>query len=128
VEVIKAAIPASARRTGGHPAKRTFQALRIEVNREIDVLETALRSAVRWLRSGSRIAVISYHSLEDRKVKRLFSELSVGCVCPPDLPVCDCGHEPILRVVSKKPVMPTEQEIAANPRSRSARLRVAERV
>lgn len=128
VEVIKAAIPASARRTGGHPAKRTFQALRIEVNREIDVLETALRSAVRWLRSGSRIAVISYHSLEDRKVKRLFSELSVGCVCPPDLPVCDCGHEPILRVVTKKPVMPTEQEIAANPRSRSARLRVAERV
>lgn len=121
-------MPASARRAGGHPAKRTFQALRIEVNGELDVLKSGLESAVRWLAPGGRIAVISYHSLEDRIVKDLFREYSKGCTCPPDLPVCVCGNKPILKVVTRKPVLPTEEEIQRNPRSRSAKLRVAERL
>lgn len=128
VDVIKAAVPASARRAGGHPAKRTFQALRIEVNGELDVLKSGLESAVRWLAPGGRIAVISYHSLEDRIVKDFFREYSKGCTCPPDLPVCVCGNKPILKVVTRKPVLPSEEEIERNPRSRSAKLRVAERL
>ena len=122
VEIIKAAIPAAARREGGHPAKRTFQALRIEVNRELEVLETALQAAVRWLAPGGRICVISYHSLEDRIVKQTFSGLSAGCTCPPDIPVCMCEAQPVLRVVTRRPILPTAQEIARNPRARSARL------
>jgi 16S rRNA (cytosine1402-N4)-methyltransferase len=128
VEVIKDAIPASARRSGQHPARRTFQALRIEVNRELERLETALRSAVRWLSASGRVAVISYHSLEDRTVKRVFAELSKGCVCPPDLPVCRCGFKPVVRVVTRKAIMPSAEEVAANPRARSAKLRVAEKL
>jgi 16S rRNA (cytosine1402-N4)-methyltransferase len=128
VEVIKDAIPASARRSGPHPARRTFQALRIEVNRELERLETALRAAVRWLSPSGRVAVISYHSLEDRTVKRVFAELSKGCVCPPDLPVCRCGFKPVVRVVTRKAIMPSAEEIAANPRARSAKLRVAEKL
>lgn len=128
VEIVKAAIPAAARRTGGHPARRTFQALRIEVNHELDVLERGLRSAVRWLGPRGRIAVISYHSLEDRIVRDVFSELSQGCICPPDLPVCRCGQVPVVRNVTKRPIVPTEAEIEENPRARSARLRVAERL
>jgi 16S rRNA (cytosine1402-N4)-methyltransferase len=128
VEVIKDAIPASARRSGPHPARRTFQALRIEVNRELERLETALRSAVRWLSASGRVAVISYHSLEDRTVKRVFAELSKGCVCPPDLPVCRCGFKPVVRVVTRKAIMPSAEEVAANPRARSAKLRVAEKL
>ena len=128
VDVIKAAVPASARRAGGHPAKRTFQALRIEVNGELDVLKSGLESAVRWLAPGGRIAVISYHSLEDRIVKDFFRGYSKGCTCPPDLPVCVCGNKPILKVVTRKPVLPSEEEIKRNPRSRSAKLRVAERL
>jgi 16S rRNA (cytosine1402-N4)-methyltransferase len=128
VEIIKAAIPAAARRTGGHPARRTFQALRIEVNRELEVLDGGLRSAIRWLAPGGRIAVISYHSLEDRLVRDIFAEHARGCVCPPDLPVCRCGIKPVLRIVTKRPVVPTDEEIARNPRARSARMRVAERV
>lgn len=128
VEVIKAAVPASARRAGGHPAKRTFQALRIEVNGELDVLKSGLESAVRWLAPGGRIAVISYHSLEDRIVKDFFREYSKGCTCPPDFPVCVCGNKPILKVVTRKPVLPSKEEIQRNPRSRSAKLRVAERL
>lgn len=128
VDVIKAAIPASARRSGGHPAKKTFQALRIEVNGELDALSRGLEAAVRWLSPGGRIAVISYHSLEDRIVKNLFNEKSAGCECPPGMPVCTCGRVPVLRVVTRKGVVPTDEEIAANPRSRSARLRVAERI
>jgi len=127
VETIKAAIPAAARRTGGHPARRTFQALRIEVNHELDVLEDGLRAAVRWLAPRGRIAVISYHSLEDRIVRDVFGELAQGCVCPPDLPVCRCGKVPVLRIVTKRPVVPTDEEVERNPRARSARLRVAER-
>lgn len=128
VEVIKAAVPASARRSGGHPAKRTFQALRIEVSGELDVLKSGLESAVRWLAPGGRIAVISYHSLEDRIVKDFFREYSKGCTCPPDFPVCVCGNKPILKVVTRKPVLPSQEEIQRNPRSRSAKLRVAERL
>lgn len=128
VEIVKAAIPAAARRTGGHPARRTFQALRIEVNHELDVLERGLRSAVRWLGPRGRIAVISYHSLEDRIVRDVFSELAQGCICPPDLPVCRCGQVPVVRSVTKRPIVPTEAEIEENPRARSARLRVAERL
>jgi len=128
VEIVKAAIPAAARRSGGHPARRTFQALRIEVNRELDVLERGLRQAARWLAPGGRIAVISYHSLEDRIVKEVFGELAEGCICPPDLPVCRCGSTPVLRIVTKRPVVPAEEEIERNPRARSARLRVAERL
>ncbi|MBI5231992.1 MAG: 16S rRNA (cytosine(1402)-N(4))-methyltransferase RsmH [Coriobacteriales bacterium] len=127
VQVIKEAIPAAARRTGPHPARRTFQALRIEVNRELEVLEQGLRAAIRWLTSGGRIAVISYHSLEDRIVKNVFAELSEGCTCPPDLPVCTCEHEPVIRVLTRKPVTPSAEEIADNPRARSAKLRVAEK-
>lgn len=127
VEIIKAAIPASARRSGGHPAKKTFQALRIEVNDELGVLERGLRAAIRWLSPGGRVAVISYHSLEDRIVKRVFSELSQGCTCPPGLPVCSCGNEPVVRVITRKAVVPSTSEIEENPRARSAKLRVAEK-
>lgn len=128
VDVIKAAVPASARRAGGHPAKRTFQALRIEVNGELDALRRGLDAAVRWLAPGGRIAVISYHSLEDRIVKDAFKSLSVGCTCPPDLPVCVCGNKPILKLITRKPQLPTPEEVQRNPRSRSAKLRVAERL
>jgi 16S rRNA (cytosine1402-N4)-methyltransferase len=128
VDVIKAAIPAAARREGGHPAKRTFQALRIEVNRELDVLKSGLESAVRWLSPGGRIAVISYHSLEDRIAKQTFNEFAQGCTCPPGLPVCTCGHEPVLRILTRKAIVPTPQEIEENLRARSAKLRVAEKL
>ena len=128
VDVIKAAIPAAARRSGGHPARRTFQALRIEVNHELDVLDRGLRAAVRWANPGGRICVISYHSLEDRIVKHVFSELSQGCTCPPDLPVCVCGHVPIVDVRTRKPLVASDEEVAANPRSRSALMRVAVRI
>ena len=120
--------PASARRAGGHPAKRTFQALRIEVNAELDVLRSGLEAAVRWLAPGGRLVVISYHSLEDRIVKDVFAEHAKGCTCPPDLPVCVCGHKPVLKVLTRKPLVPTAEEIERNPRARSAKLRVAERL
>lgn len=128
VGIIKAAIPASARRAGGHPAKRTFQALRIEVNGELDVLKRGLDAAVRWLNPGGRLAVISYHSLEDRIVKDLFQALAHRCTCPPDLPVCACGRKPVLRILTRKPILPAEEEIERNPRARSAKLRVAEKL
>ncbi|WP_302963909.1 16S rRNA (cytosine(1402)-N(4))-methyltransferase RsmH [uncultured Adlercreutzia sp.] len=125
VDIIKAAIPASARRSGGHPAKRTFQALRIEVNSELTVLRRGLDAAVRWLNPGGVIVVISYHSLEDRIVKDTFASFANRCTCPPELPVCACGKEPILDVVTRKPILPSPEEIERNPRSRSAKLRVA---
>jgi 16S rRNA (cytosine1402-N4)-methyltransferase len=128
VGIIKDAVPASARRGGPHPARRTFQALRIEVNHEISVLEEGLRAAVKWLVPGGRIVVISYHSLEDRVVKRVFTELASGCVCPPELPVCSCGKVPVLRIITRRPVVPGPEEIASNPRARSAKMRVAEKV
>lgn len=128
VDIIKAAVPASARRSGGHPAKRTFQALRIEVNGELDVLQRGLEAAIRWLAPGGRIAVISYHSLEDRIVKEAFKQASVGCTCPPDFPVCVCGNKPVLKIVTRKPLLPSHEEVERNPRSRSAKLRVAHRL
>ena len=127
VDIIKAAIPASARRAGGHPAKRTFQALRIEVNSELTVLRRGLDAAVRWLNPGGRVAVISYHSLEDRIVKDTFASFANRCACPPDLPVCVCGKEPVLDVVTRKPLLPTPEEVERNPRARSAKLRVAQK-
>jgi 16S rRNA (cytosine1402-N4)-methyltransferase len=128
VELVKAAIPASARRSGGHPAKRVFQALRIEVNDELAVLARGLEAAIRWLAPSGRIAVISYHSLEDRIVKQAFVEAAKGCDCPPDLPVCVCGRSPVLRIVTRRAIEPTAGEIEPNPRARSARLRVAEKL
>ena len=125
VDVIKAAIPASARRAGGHPAKRTFQALRIQVNSELDVLQSGLDAAIRWLNPDGYIAVISYPSLEDRIVKNTFNAWADRCTCPPDLPVCVCGKKPVIDVITRKPILPTKQEIDRNPRSRSAKLRVA---
>ena len=127
VDTIKAAIPAPARFGDGHPAKRVFQALRIAVNEELDALEDALPAAVEMLRPGGRIAVISFHSLEDRIVKHFFREEARGCTCPPDFPVCVCGHQPVLRVLTPRPVRPTAREAALNPRAASARLRVAEK-
>jgi 16S rRNA (cytosine1402-N4)-methyltransferase len=124
VETIRAAIPAPARFGDGHPAKRVFQALRIAVNDELGSLETALPAAFRMLRPGGRLGVISFHSLEDRIVKRFMRNLERGCECPPDFPICVCGREPQLRTLSRKPVRPSGRELAANPRSSSARLRV----
>ena len=128
VETIRGAIPAPARFGDGHPAKRVFQALRIAVNDELGSLESALPSAFSMLRSGGRLAVISFHSLEDRIVKRFMRELEHGCECPPDFPVCVCGREPELRALTRKPVRPSAQELAANPRAASARLRVGVKI
>ena len=123
--IVRDAIPARDRRHGGHPARKSFQAIRIEVNRETEVLDRGLRAAVRWANPGGRIAVISYHSLEDRITKHVFHEMSQGCICPPDLPVCACGRVPIVKVNTRKPLVASEDEVAANPRARSALLRVA---
>ncbi len=128
VEVVKAAIPAPARFGDGHPAKRVFQALRIAVNGELAALEDALPAALEMLRPGGRLAVISFHSLEDRIVKNFFRDAERGCVCPPDFPICACGREPLLRVSSRKPIRPSASEVAANPRAGSARLRVAVKI
>lgn len=128
VEVIKAGIPAAARRHGGHPAKRSFQAIRIEVNHELEVLERGLEAAIRWTNPKGRICVISYHSLEDRIVKLMFQEMSQGCICPPEIPVCVCGHVPTLKVITRKPLVASLQEVERNPRARSAKIRVAMRL
>ena len=126
VDVIANAVPAAVRRAG-HPARKTFQALRIEVNNELDSVATGVDAALERLVVGGRCVVISYHSLEDRIIKRRFAEGAAGCECPPDLPVCACGREPELRVLTRKPVVASDPEIAANPRARSAKLRVAEK-
>jgi len=125
VDTIKSAIPAPARFGEGHPAKRVFQALRIAVNDELGSLEAALPAALAMLRPGGRFAVISFHSLEDRIVKQFLRDKERGCTCPPDFPVCVCGHEPELRAIERRPIRPSAAEIAANPRSSSARLRAA---
>ena len=128
VDAIKAAIPTPARFGEGHPAKRVFQALRIAVNDELGALEAALPAAVRMLRPGGRLAVISFHSLEDRIVKNFLRDEAKGCTCPPDFPICVCGKEPELRLLTRKPVRPSARELAENPRSASARLRAAVKV
>lgn len=128
VQIIKNAIPAGARREGPHPAKRTFQALRIAVNRELEVLEKALDQALVCLGSGGRLAVITFHSLEDRIVKNKFQSWLGRCHCPPSLPVCKCGAKPLIKLITRKAVEPSEQEITENPRARSAKLRVAEKL
>ncbi|MGE5591863.1 MAG: 16S rRNA (cytosine(1402)-N(4))-methyltransferase RsmH [Bacillota bacterium] len=128
VEVIKAAIPAAARRSGPHPARRTFQALRIAVNDELGALEEGLGQALELVRPGGRVAVITFHSLEDRIVKQAMQDWARGCICPPDLPICVCGRKPRARLVTRKPVSAGEEEVSRNPRSRSAKLRVAEKL
>ncbi|MBE6546857.1 MAG: 16S rRNA (cytosine(1402)-N(4))-methyltransferase RsmH [Ruminococcaceae bacterium] len=127
-DLIKRAMPASAREGGHHPAKRSFQAIRIEVNGELNVIEPAIRDAVKLLKKGGRIAVITFHSLEDRIVKQTFADLAKGCVCPRELPVCMCGRVPVLKQITKKPILPSAAELSENPRSRSAKLRVAEKL
>jgi 16S rRNA (cytosine1402-N4)-methyltransferase len=128
VAAVKAGMPASARFGGGHPAKRTFQAIRIAVNGELDSLDDALPSAWGMLPVGGRIAAISFHSLEDRRVKQFLAERARGCVCPPEFPVCTCGREPEAELLTRRAVAPESAEIAANPRSKSAHLRAAVKV
>lgn len=128
VDVVRASIPAPARFGDGHPAKRVFQALRIAVNHELDSLEAGLPAAVAMLRPGGRLAVIAFHSLEDRIVKRFLRERARGCVCPPELPVCRCGRSPELRILTRRPIRPSSREVEENPRAASARLRAAERL
>ncbi len=128
VALIKEAIPAAAREGGHHPAKRSFQAIRIEVNRELDVIRPALEAALELLNPGGRLAVITFHSLEDRIVKQTFADMASGCTCPKSLPVCVCGKKPRVKIVTRKPILPSEEELAVNPRSRSAKLRVAEKL
>ena len=124
VDIIKRSMPAAAKEGGHHPAKRSFQAIRIEVNAELSVIEPAIRSAVNLLRQGGRMAIITFHSLEDRIVKQTFASLAQGCTCPRDLPVCVCGNKPKVRVETRKPILPSTAELEQNPRSRSAKLRV----
>ena len=126
VEIIKKAIPAAARRDG-HPAKRTFQALRIEVNRELDVLAEAIEKAIKLLKPQGRLCIITFHSLEEKLVKQLFKEAERPCTCPPDFPVCVCGKKSLGKAVTSKPILPTENECIVNPRSKSAKLRIFER-
>lgn len=128
VRIIKQAIPAKARQDGPHPAKRTFQAIRIEVNNELGILEDTIRSATPRLNEGGRFCVITFHSLEDRIIKQTFRDLSKDCVCPPEMPMCRCNTVPLVRVITRKSVEPSGEELENNPRARSARLRVAERI
>lgn len=126
-DIIKAAIPAKMRATGGHPSKRTFQAIRIECNRELDVLRNSLEEMIRFLNPGGRICIITFHSLEDRIVKSAFKKQENPCTCPPGFPVCMCGNNPLGRVVTRKPVLPSAEEMEENSRSKSAKLRIFER-
>ena len=128
VDIIRSAIPAKAREDGPHPAKRTFQAIRIEVNSELSVIAPTLDSLVDALKPEGRLSVITFHSLEDRIVKQSFAGYAKGCTCPPDFPVCVCGHKPKVKLVTHKPILPSEHELGENPRSRSAKLRIVERI
>ena len=128
VSLIKEAIPAAAREGGHHPAKRSFQAIRIEVNGELDVIKPALEAAMERMAPGGRMAVITFHSLEDRIVKQTFADMASGCTCPRGLPVCVCGKKPRVKIITRKPILPTPEELEVNPRSRSAKLRVAEKL
>ena len=128
VDIIKSAMPGKALREKQHPAKRSFQAIRIAVNDELTAVDRMIRAAVPRLNPGGRLAVITFHSLEDRIVKTGMAEFAKGCTCPPDFPVCVCGKTPDIRLVTRKPILPSEQELEENPRSRSAKLRVAEKL
>lgn len=128
VDIIKDAIPAKARREGPHPAKRTFQAIRIEVNGELRILNKAIEDGVNRLNKGGRMAIITFHSLEDRIVKLKFRELADPCTCPKEFPMCVCGKKPLVKLVSRKAINPSKEEVEENPRSRSAKLRVIERI
>ena len=128
VEIIKAAIPKKVRMEGKHPAKRVFQALRIEVNKELDVLETGIYSAVERLKNGGRLSVITFHSLEDRIVKNIYKELSRGCTCPPEFPVFVCNKKEVIKVITRRPIVASQEELERNNRSRSAKLRVCEKL
>lgn len=127
-DIIRGAIPSAARADGPHPAKRTFQAIRIEVNGELDAIKPMIDTAARSLVAGGRIAIISFHSLEDRIVKQSYKAHATGCTCPKDFPVCICGKKPTVKELTKKPILPSDGELEANPRSRSAKLRVAEKI
>lgn len=127
-EIIRGAIPAKMRQTGGHPSKRTFQALRIACNRELEVLQESLGEFIAFLNPGGRLCIITFHSLEDRIVKRAFREKENPCVCPPDFPACVCGRKAEGRVITRKPILPGEEELAENKRSKSAKLRVFEKM
>lgn len=127
-EIIRAAIPQAARKDTLHPEKRIFQAIRIEVNGELEILKAAICDIIGRLKSGGRLAVITFHSLEDRIVKQAFSEFARGCTCPPDFPVCVCGKKSEIKIITKKPILPSERELEENSRSKSAKLRVAEKL
>lgn len=128
VEIVKKAIPAKARDGGHHPCKRTFQAIRIEVNAELDCIAPAINGLFTHMNLGGRIVVITFHSLEDRIVKQTFSGLASGCVCPRDFPICVCGNKPQVKLISRKPITPSGTELTRNPRSRSAKLRIVEKI
>ncbi len=128
VDTIKAAIPKKMRDENQHPAKRTFQAIRIEVNRELDVIDKTLFAAVDMMNKGGVISVITFHSLEDRIVKNVFKKMQNACTCPPEFPVCICDSEQIVEIITRKPILPSDEEVQMNPRSRSAKLRAARKV
>jgi len=128
VEIVDGCIPMAVKRKIGHPAKKTFQAIRIEVNKELDGLDEALRKMVASLKVGGRLVVLTFHSLEDRIVKRCFNDLATDCICPPNVPVCVCDHRASVKLVNKKPILPSEEEMKRNKRSQSAKLRIVEKI
>ncbi|MBN2795485.1 MAG: 16S rRNA (cytosine(1402)-N(4))-methyltransferase RsmH [Clostridia bacterium] len=128
VDLIYRAIPANARREGGHPAKRTFQAIRIEVNDELEILTKTIEDITSVLNKKGRISIITFHSLEDRLVKQAYKALAQGCICPPELPVCMCNNKPKLKIITRKPILPSDEELEGNSRSKSAKLRVAQKL
>ncbi|MEF9958522.1 MAG: 16S rRNA (cytosine(1402)-N(4))-methyltransferase RsmH [Niameybacter sp.] len=128
VDIIKRAVPAGARKDGPHPAKRTFQAIRIEVNKELDIIRPTILDVVPHLKKGGRLCIITFHSIEDRIVKHTFKELEDPCTCPKSIPMCVCGKKPQVRVITRKPILPSEEELEFNPRARSAKLRIIEKL
>lgn len=128
VTIIKKAIPKQVRQEGSHPAKKTFQAIRIEVNRELEILENTIKDAVDALKPGGRISVITFHSLEDRIIKNAFADLNKDCICPPEFPKCMCDHRRKLKIITRKPIIPSDEELIVNRRAHSAKLRIGERV